>query len=110
MFYKWLSRCQARWSKFLFYFNFKNNYKLGSQCEANALTRESQDLPTHFDFCQNYIKQIVFIPNNLSIVQPIQTLRQGDIRSIDAVKQDLESSINNAYQKINSKDPVVVIS
>ena len=49
-------------------------------------------------------------PRNLSTVQPIQILRQGDIRPIDAVEQDLESAINNAYQEINSKDQITVIS
>ena len=44
MFSKGLSRCQARWSKFLSYFNFKINYQPGAQCKADALTKGFQDL------------------------------------------------------------------
>ena len=35
---KHLSHCQACWSKFLSYFNFKISYYPGSQCKINALT------------------------------------------------------------------------
>ena len=107
---KQLSRRQAKWSKFLFCLNFKINYKPGSQCKVYALTRGSKDLPANFDPYQNYIKQVVLKPKNLSTVQPIKILRQEDIKPIDAVKQVLKSAINNAYQEIDSKDPVAVIN
>ena len=45
---KWLSRRQARWSKFLSCFNFKINYKPGSQYKSIALTKQSQDLLGEF--------------------------------------------------------------
>ena len=105
---KQLSWRQARWSKFLFHFDFKINYKPGSQC--NALIKSSQDLLAHFDPRQNYIEQVVLKSKNLSTVQPIQILHRGDISLIDAVEQDLESAINNVCQKIDSKDLVAVIS
>ena len=42
--FKRLSRCQARWNKFLSRFNFKISYQPQVQCKADALTRRSQDL------------------------------------------------------------------
>ena len=51
-------------------------------------------------------------PKNLSTVQPIQILRPGEIIPVEAepTDQDLETAIENAYQKIDPKDPVFVIS
>ena len=66
---KWLSRCQARWIKFLSCFNFKINYKPRFQYKVNTLTRKSQDLSAASDLCQDYIEYIVLKPKNLSIVQ-----------------------------------------
>ena len=83
---KWLSRRQASWSKFLSCFNFKINYKPGSQCKASALTKKSQNLLADSDPRQDYMKQVVLKPKNLSIVQPIQILRREKIRPIDIVE------------------------
>ena len=91
-------------------FQLQDKYKPESQYKADALTRRSQDLPADSDFRQDYMKQVVLIPKNLSIIQSVQILRWGDTRPIDAVKQNLKSTINNVYQKMDSKDPVAVIS
>ena len=107
---KQLSQRQARWSQFLFCFNFKINYKPGSQCKANALTRRFQDLPANSNPYQDYIEQVMLKSKNLSTVQSIQILCWKDIRSIDAIEQDLKSAINNTYQKMDSKDLVAVIN
>ena len=98
---KRLSRCQARWSKFLSQFNFKISYKPGPQCKADVLTKRSQDLLTDSDPCQNYMEQVVLKLKNLSTVQLVQILRPGEIMSVEAepTNQDLETAIENAYQK-----------
>ena len=51
-------------------------------------------------------------PKNLSIVQPVQILRLGEIMPLEAepTDQDLETAIENAYQKMNPEDPMFVIS
>ena len=109
---KRLSRRQARWSEFLSRFNFKISYKPGPQCKADALTRRSQDLLTDSDPCQNYIKQVVLKPKNLSTVQPVWILRHGEIMPVEAelTDQDLETAMENAYQEMDQEDPVSVIS
>ena len=112
MFSKQLSRCQARWSDFLSQFNFKISYKPGLQCKADALTKRSPDQPTDSDPCQDYMKQVVLKPKNLSTVQPVQILCLGEIMLVEAepTDQDLETAIKNAYQEMNPEDPVFVIS
>ena len=110
MFFKQLSRRQARRSKILSRFNFKINYKPGSQCKANALTRKYQDWLAGSDSCQDYMEQVVLKPKNLNIVQSIQILRWGDIGPIDAMKQNLKSAINKTYQEIDSKNPIAIIN
>ena len=82
---KQLSRRQARWSKFLFYFNLKINYKPGSQCKADILIRRFYDLPANSDPGQDYMKQVILKPKNLCTVQPIQILYQGDIMPINTM-------------------------
>ena len=49
---------------------------------------------------------------NLSIVQPVQILCPGEIMPVEAkpTDQDLETAIENAYQKMNPEDTVFVIS
>ena len=94
---KQLSRCQARWSKFLSHFNFKISYRPGVQCKADALTRRSQDLLIDSDPRQSFMEQVVLNPKNLSSLQPIWILRYEDIMPIKALDQDLETIISQAY-------------
>ena len=111
MSFKWLSRCQARWSEFLSQFNFKISYKPRPQCKADALIRRSQDLPTDSDPCQNYMEQVVLKPKNWSTVQLVWILRPGEIMLVEAepTDQDLKTTIENVYQEMDSEDPVFVI-
>ena len=67
-------------------------------------------MPVASDLRQDYMEHVVLKPKDLNPVQPVQILHQRNIRLIDAVEQDLESAINNAYQKMNSKDLVAIIS
>ena len=112
MFSKWLSRRQARWSEFLSRFNFKISYKPGPQCKASVLIMRSQDLLVDSDPCQDYMQQVVLKPKNLNAIQPVQILRHGEIMPVEAksTDQDLETAIENAYQKMDPEDPVSVIS
>ena len=107
---KRLFRCQARWSKFLSCFNFKISYRPEAQCKANALTRRSEDLPADFDLRQDFKKQAVLKPKNLSSLQPICLLLHKDIMPIEAFDHDLETIISQAYHDIDSKDLVAIIS
>ena len=52
----------------------------------------------------------MFKLKNLSTVQSIQILCWENITSVNTIKQDLESAIDKAYQKMNSEDPVAIIS
>ena len=63
-----------------------------------------------FDSYQVYMKQIILKLKNLSKVQTIQILHQGNNMLIDTIEQVLERAIDNAYQEINSKDLVAIIS
>ena len=58
------------------------------------------------------MKQVVLKPKNLSTVQPVQILRPGKIMPVEAepTDQDLETAIENAYQEIDTENPVFVIS
>ena len=58
------------------------------------------------------MKQVVLKPKNLSTVQPVWILTTGEIMPVEAepTDQDLETTIENAYQEMDSKDPVFVIS
>ena len=107
---KRLSRCQARWSKFLSRLNFKISYRPGAQCKANALTKRSQDLLSDSDPHQDFMEQVMLKPKNLSSLQPIQILHFEDILPIEALDQDLETIISQAYQDVDPKDPVAIIS
>ena len=80
--------------------------------QADALTRRSQDLPIDSDPHQDYMKQVVLKPKNLSTVQPVWILRPGKIMPVEAepTDQDLETTIENAYQEMDPEDPVFVIS
>ena len=71
MSFKQLSRCQARWSKFLSCYNFKISYRPGAQCKVDALTRRSPNLLADSDPCQDFMEQVVLKPKNLSLLQPI---------------------------------------
>ena len=94
---KQLSRCQARCNKFISRFNFKISYQPGAQCKADALIRRSQDLLADSDPRQDFKKQVVLKPKNLSSLQPICILRHEDIMPIEALDQDLETIISQAY-------------
>ena len=107
---KQLFRRQARWSKFLSCFNFKISYRPGAQCKADALTKRSQDLPADSNPRQDFIGQVVLKPKNLSSLEPICILCHEDIMPIEALDQDLETIISQAYQDIDPKDPVAFIS
>ena len=66
MFTKQLSRRQARWSKFLLYFNFVIQYwpdKL--EAKSDPLTRKSRDLPKERDGHLQQMIQIVLKSHNL---------------------------------------------
>ena len=106
---KWLFKCQARWSKFLWCFNLKIKYKPGFKCKADTLTKRSQDLPASSDSCQDYMKQVVLKPKNLSTVQFIQILCQKNTMTINILKPDLKSTIDKVYQEMDSQDPVSII-
>ena len=67
-------------------------------------------MPTGSDPCQGYMEQVVLKLKNLSIVQPIQILRQENIMLIDTLEQDLENAINKAYQEIDFENLVAIIS
>ena len=110
MSFKRLSRRQARWSKSLSCLNFKISYRPGAQCKANALTRRSQDLLADSDPCQDFMEQVMLKPKNLSSLQPIQILHFEDILPIEVLDQDLETMISQAYQDVDPKDPVAIIS
>ena len=58
------------------------------------------------------MQQVVLKPKNLSTIQPVQILRHKDIMLVEAelADPDLETTINNVYQEINSEDVVFVIS
>ena len=56
------------------------------------------------------MEQVVLKPKNLSSLQPIQILCHKDIMPIEALDQDLETIISQAYQDIDSEDPVAIIS
>ena len=107
---KRLSKHQARWSKFLSRFNFKISYWPGAQCKVVALARRSQDLLADSDPRQDFIEQVVLKLKNLSSLQPIWILRHEDITPIEALDQDMETIISQAYQDIDPKDPVAIIS
>ena len=57
------------------------------------------------------MKQVVLKPKNLSTVQPVWILRLDEIIPVEAkpTDQDLETTIENAYQEMNPEDPVFVI-
>ena len=110
MSFKRLSRRQARWIKFLLCFNFKISYQPGAQCKADTLTKRFQDLPANFDPCQDSMEQVVLKPKNLSSLQLIWILYHENIMPIEALDQDLETIISQAYQDVNSEDPVAIIS
>ena len=110
MSFKRLSRLQARWIKFLSCFNFKISYQPGAQCKADALTRRSQDFSADSDPRQDFMEQVVLKPKNLSSLQPIWILRHEDIMPIEALDQDLETIISQAYQNVDAKDLVTIIS
>ena len=110
MSFKRLSRCQARWIKFLSHFNFKISYQPGAQCKTNALTRRSRDLLADSDPLQDFMEQVVLKQKNLSSLQPIWILCHEDIMPIKALDQDLETIICQAYQDVDLVDPVAIIS
>ena len=56
------------------------------------------------------MEQVVLKPKNLSSLQPIQILHHEDIMQIEALDQDLETIISQAYQDIDPEDPVAIIS
>ena len=101
---KWLSRHQARWSKFLSRFNFKISYQPGAQCKADALTRKSQDFSANSDPRQDFMEQVVLKPKILSSLKLIWILCHEDIMSNEALDQDLETIISQAYQDVDSED------
>ena len=107
---KQLSKCQARWSKFLSCCNFKISYRPEAQCKADALTRRSQNFQADSDPCQVFMKLAVLKPKNLSLLQPIWILLHEDIMPIEALDQDLETRISQAYQDVDPKNLVAIIS
>ena len=58
------------------------------------------------------MQQVVLKPKHFSTVQPVQILRHGDVMPVKAelTDKDLETAIKNAYQKMDPKYPVSVIS
>ena len=56
------------------------------------------------------MKRVVLKPKNLSSLQPIWILRHKDIMPIEALDQDLETIISQAYQNVDPEDPVAIIS
>ena len=56
------------------------------------------------------MEQVVLKLKNLSSLQPIWILCHENIMPIEALDQDLETLISQAYQDIYSEDPVAIIS
>ena len=56
------------------------------------------------------MEQVVLKPKNLSSLQPICILYHEDIMPIEALNQDLETIISQAYQDIDPVDPMAIIS
>ena len=56
------------------------------------------------------MEQVVLKPKNLSSLQPICILRHEDIMLIEALDQDLETIISQAYQDIDPENLVAIIS
>ena len=59
---------------------------------------------------QDFMEQVVLKPMNLSLFQPIWILCHEDIMPIKALDQDPETIISQAYQDVDSKDPLAIIS
>ena len=56
------------------------------------------------------MEQVVLKPKNLSSLQPIWILRHEDIMPIEALDQDQETIISQAFQDVDPEDPVAIIS
>ena len=56
------------------------------------------------------MEQVVLKPKNLSSLQPIHIIRHEDVMLIEALNQDLETIISQAYQDIDPEDLVAIIS
>ena len=113
---KHFSCCQACWSKFLSYFNFKISYCPGSQCKADTLTQHSQDLLSDSNPCQDFMKQVVLKPKNLAHsevqVKPIQILRHSEAALVDTEPDTapLSDIIQAVYNNLAEGDPVATVS
>ena len=53
---------------------------------------------------------VVLKPKNLSSLQPIWILRHEDIMPAEALDQDLETLISQAYQDVDPEESVAIIS
>ena len=56
------------------------------------------------------MEQVVLKPKNLSLLELIQILRHKNIMPIEALDQNLETIISQAYQDVDPKDLVAIIS
>ena len=77
---KLVSRRQAHWSEFLYWFNFRIIYQVGKAVrKPDALTRRSGDLPKQGDKCIAFQYQVVLKPHNLINILDALTLTYGQV-------------------------------
>lgn len=98
---KQLSRRQARWNKFLLYFNFVIQYRLSKLgAKLDVLTRKLRNLPKKKDGRLQQMVQIVLKPHNLDstvkkdLVAILLVIERGE--NLDDLT--LEQLINRGYK------------
>ena len=105
---KLLSRRQARWSEFLFRFNFEIIYRPGSMNNrADALTRRSGDVPKKRDNRRQFQWQTVLKKKNLKIQQLILAINDDELSPITGNSLPTPSdSKTNDEPSVTINDPI----